>query len=52
MADTVKLTLSAHRQGQRPGDTIEVSPAEAKRLISGGIAVPATKAAAKKVDAD
>lgn len=47
MADTVKLTLSAHRQGGKPGDKIDVDPATAKRLIAGGIAVPATKPAAK-----
>ena len=52
MADSVKLTLSAHRQGKVPGDKIEVGTAEAKRLIAGGIAVPATVSDAKSVDAD
>jgi hypothetical protein len=52
MADTVKVQLSAHRQGAKPGDTVEVSPSEAKRLISGGIARPANVTAAKAVGAD
>lgn len=52
MSDTVKLVLSAHRQGKQPGDKIEVDAATAKRLIDGGVAIPATVPAAKKVDAD
>lgn len=52
MADTVKLTLSAHHAGQKPGATLEVEPLEAKRLIAAGVAVPATKPAAKAVGAD
>lgn len=52
MADTVKLTLSAHRQGKRPGDQIDVDPATAKRLIAGGIAVPSTVPEAKKAGVD
>lgn len=48
----VKLTLTAHRQGKKPGDSITVDEATAKRLIRGGIARPATVTAAKKVDAD
>jgi hypothetical protein len=44
---TVKLTLSAHHQGKRPGDSLEVDAPTAKRLISAGVAVPATKTAAK-----
>jgi hypothetical protein len=52
MADTVKVTLSAHRQGAKPGDTIEVDAATAKRLISGGVARPSTVTAAKAVGAD
>lgn len=52
MADSVKLTLSAHYQGQSPGESIEVSAADAKRLISGGIAQPANVTAAKAVGAD
>lgn len=49
MADTVKLTLSAHHQGSKPGDSIELDASEAKRLISAGVAVPANKTAAKSV---
>lgn len=52
MADTVKLTLSAHHQGQKPGDPLEVDTVEAKRLIGAGVAVPATKPAAKAVGVD
>ena len=52
MADTVKLTLSAHHQGKKPGDSIEVEAAEAKRLINAGTATPATVSAAKAVGAD
>lgn len=52
MADTVKITLSARRKGDAPGTSLEVSPSEAKRLISGGIARPATVTAAKAVGAD
>lgn len=52
MADTVKLTLSAHYQGAKPGDTLEVDASEARRLINGGIAVPSTVTAAKAVGAD
>lgn len=52
MADTVKLTLTAHRQGAKPGDRIEVDAAEAKRLIRAGTARPATVTAAKSVGAD
>lgn len=52
MADTVKLELTAHHKGQRPGDSLEVDTAEAKRLISGGIATPANVTAAKAVGAD
>ena len=49
MADTVKLTLSAHHKGAKPGDSLEADPAEAKRLIRAGVAIPATKPAAKAV---
>lgn len=52
MADSVKLTLSAHHGDKVPGDTIEVDEYEARRLIDGGIAVPSTVTAAKKVGAD
>ena len=52
MADTVKLTLSAHHKGGKPGDTLEVSASEAKRLIRGGIAAPATVPAAKSLGVD
>jgi hypothetical protein len=52
VADTVKVQLSAHRQGKAPGDTVEVSTAEAKRLISGGIAVAATVNDAKATGTD
>ena len=52
MADTVKITLSAHHQGSKPGDSLEVSSADAKRLIGAGVAVPATKPAARSVGAD
>jgi hypothetical protein len=52
MADTVKLTLSAHHKGDLPGDTIEVSPIEARRLVNAGVAVPTTKTAAKAVGVD
>lgn len=52
MADTVNVTLTAHRQGAKPGDKIDVDPATAKRLISGGIAVPSTVPAAKKAGVD
>lgn len=52
MAETVKLTLSAHHKGQRPGETLEVDAAEAKRLISAGVAAPANVTAAKAVGAD
>lgn len=52
MADTVKLNLSAHHQGSKPGDTISVSASDAKRLIAGGIAVPATVPEAKKAGVD
>lgn len=52
MADTVKLKLSAHHDGKVPGDAIEVDASTAKRLISGGIAQPATVTAAKAVGAD
>lgn len=52
MADTVKIQLSAHYQGKAPGDTIEVSAAEAKRLAGGGIAVPATVNDAKAAGTD
>lgn len=51
-AETVKLTLSAHHKGDKPGDKIEVDASEAKRLIRGGIAVPSTVTAAKKTGAD
>lgn len=49
-ADTVKVHLSAHYDGKTPGDKVEVDAPTAKRLIAGGIAVPATVAAAKQVD--
>ena len=52
MADTVKLTLSAHHQGKAPGDSIEVDAPQAKRLISAGVATPSTISAAKAVGAD
>lgn len=52
MADTVKLELTAHHKGQRPGDTIEVDASEAKRLIGAGVAAPANVTAAKAVGAD
>lgn len=49
MADSVKLTLSAHHKGAKPGDALEVDAGEAKRLISAGVATPANKTAAKTV---
>lgn len=52
MAETVKLTLSAHHDGQKPGDTLEVDAAEAKRLINAGVAVPSTVTAAKAAGVD
>lgn len=52
MADSVKLTLSAHHKGSKPGDTLEVDAGEAKRLISAGVATPANKTAAKTVGAE
>lgn len=52
MADTVKLTLSAHHDGKLPGDTITVDPVTARRLVNGGIAIPSTVGAAKKVGVD
>lgn len=52
MAEKVKLTLSAHHDGQAPGDTVELEPSEAKRLVNGGIAVPATVGAVKKAGVD
>lgn len=52
MADKVKIQLAAHHGGKVPGDSVEVDAAEAKRLIRGGVAVPATKTAAKAVGAD
>ena len=51
-ADTVKLKLSAHHKGGKPGDSLEVDTREAKRLIGAGVAVPATKPAARSVGAD
>lgn len=56
MADTVKLQLAAHHRVansdggtdiKAPGDTIEVEAADARRLIAGGIGVPATVPDAK-----
>lgn len=52
MADTVKITLSAHHKGSKPGDALEVDTFEAKRLISAGVARPSTVTAAKAVGAD
>lgn len=52
MADTVKLTLSAHHKGSKPGDSLEVDKSEAKRLIRAGVAVPSNVTAAKAVGAD
>jgi hypothetical protein len=52
VADTVKLTLSAHHQGQKPGDSIEVDAVEARRLVNAGVATPTTKTAAKAVGVD
>lgn len=52
MADTVKLTYSAHNDGRKPGDQVEVDAAEARRLIRAGVAVPATKPDAKQIGAD
>lgn len=49
MADSVKLTLSAHHQGKKPGASVEVDAVEAKRLIRAGVATPANKTAAKTV---
>ena len=52
MADTVKLTLSAHHGGKRPGDSLEVDASTAKRLVSAGVATPANKTSAKAVGVD
>lgn len=52
MADTVRLTLSAHHAGKKPGDEIDADTATAKRLIGGGIARPATVPEAKKAGVD
>ncbi len=54
MADNVKITLSAHHQGKKPGDQLEVPVAEAKRLVGAGVAVPSTTgpAAAKALGVD
>jgi hypothetical protein len=52
MADTVKLKLSAHHQGRKPGESIELDTVEAKRLIRAGVAAPATVTAAKAAGAD
>lgn len=52
MADTVKVKLSAHYQGKAPGEEVEVSAADAKRLARGGIAVPATVNDAKAAGTD
>jgi hypothetical protein len=52
VADTVKITLAAHHAGKLPGDSIEVDGREAKRLVGAGIAVPATKPAAKALGVD
>ncbi|MGE3835247.1 MAG: hypothetical protein AB7H43_10720 [Acidimicrobiia bacterium] len=38
MADTVKVTLSAHHKGQKPGKQLELPKAEAKQLIRAGVA--------------
>lgn len=46
MAD-VKIQFSAHQGGHNPGDTAEVDAREARKLIGAGVAVPATKPAAK-----
>lgn len=48
----VKITLSAHHDGFKPGDSIEVDERTARHLIRAGVAVPATKGAAKAVGAD
>lgn len=51
MADNVKMKLVAHHDGKKPGDTVEVDAATAKRLVSGGVAQYATVPEAKKVGA-
>lgn len=48
VADSVNVTLSAHFDGAKPGDRLDVDTSTAKRLIAGGIAVPSTVPAAKK----
>jgi hypothetical protein len=52
VASNVKLTLSAHHQGKKPGDTVEVDASTAKRLIGAGVARPSTVTAAKTVGVD
>lgn len=52
MADSVKVQLSAHYDGKKPGDKVEVDQATAKRLVNGGVAQYATVPDAKKAGAE
>lgn len=52
MLDKVRITLSAHHDGGRPGDPREVDPVEARRLIGAGVAVAATKPDARAARVD
>lgn len=50
--DKVSVKLAHPHDGKNPGDTVSVEEGDAKRLIRGGIAVPATVAAAKATNTD
>jgi hypothetical protein len=52
MAETVNVTLSVPRKGRKVGDRLDVSPAEARRLVDGGIAKISTKPDARKAGVD
>lgn len=52
MPAEVKLTLAARHDGNKPGDSITVDVAEAKRLVRAGVAVPANVTAEKAIEPD
>lgn len=52
MSDKIEVTLAHPRAGKNPGDKVSLPADEARALIRGGVAVPATVAAAKATGTD
>ena len=52
MSKKIEVELAHPHNGKNPGDRLSLHEDDARRLIIGGIAVPATVAAAKATNVD